>query len=268
MSAFRLVLASAAGLGAAAWLTSFGNDLAASSRSDSGAQLARIESGSFDEWLPALNRGVEVTFSGRQTGAAEDLDVIPGTLISKIKTLGPLEGEDLERCIARMEAVSNSRFEALHARPAAASDSAFEMLEQAELLCAGEEYLAAADALRQGYYFTTAMGQLPPPPPGAGILRTEALKNGERVVISVILPHDEYVRFADAFQYKSELWMFYPGQAVSYWNEQDAAWRKTATERVLRLQKGPSSAEDKQWRRRYAPGGTVLDAETGLLSLN
>ncbi|MCA8954136.1 MAG: hypothetical protein KDE27_31805 [Planctomycetes bacterium] len=225
----------------------------------------RVDSDRFDDWLPALREGADVTFSGRSTA---DDELTPPTPIRATATLGPLVGEDLESCVRTMERISRRQFEELQALPPVAEPgTSYELLQQAYLLCGGEEYLAAARALRDGDYFVTAPGPLPPGPPNAGIVQTTARQNGQPVIVSIILPHDKHRRFADAYHYKRDLWLAYPAHAVDQWNRQSEAWRRAGADRLAHSVPRTDTDADREWRRRYAPGGTVVDPQTALLSL-
>lgn len=227
----------------------------------------RVDSESFDRWLPALREGAAVTFSDG-SGEAEGVPG-PARPIARLETLGPLEGRDFDVCVETMERISRRRFEDLHELPPVTEPGVpYELLHQAELLCAAEEYLAAARGLRDGDYFVTPPGKLPPPPPGAGIVQTTARQNGRRVIVSIILPFDKHRRFADAYHYKRDIWLNYPAHAVDHWNRQEDSWRRAAAERVARTARRQVARDDALWRRRFAPGGTFVDPDTKMLALH
>lgn len=225
---------------------------------------ARVSSDAFAEWLPVMREGAEVTFARNTSGSVED----PATPTAEIKTLGPLVGDDLEAVIARLQERAHKRFDDLQQMPVSREPGIpFAVLEQAEALCETEESLAAAEALRKGQYFVTAVGKRPPGAPNAGLVQTTAKQNGKMVLVSIVMPFTEYPRFADAYSYRREMYFRYPASAMDYWNSQDAEWRRQAAARAAATKSASGTAADRAWRRQYAPNGTVVDPVTNLMSL-
>ncbi|MCR9247246.1 MAG: hypothetical protein NXI31_19610 [bacterium] len=229
------------------------------------ARTERVDSARFDAWLPNLREGADVTFSGKREDADE---FVEPKAITSVSTLGPLPTAEIDMLVRHFDSISQVRFKGLHDLPASGEPGiTYEVLREAELLCSAEEYRAAAEALRAGDYFVTPPGQRPPGPPDAGIVQTTARKDGKRCTVSVVMPFEKYKCFADAYRYRREIWLNYPAHAVTRWNQQSEKWRRQAMTRLAAARAERGGREQREWRKRWGPNGTVVDEETALMSL-
>ena len=233
--------------------------------SAAGRPAKPVDSVRFEDWVPVLREGVEVTFSrcserdGAEPGARAP--------VHQQTTLGPLDEQEKAEAQKMLEGLARCRFEQLHALPAITTPGAcHELVVQAALLADAEEADAAADALANGSYFTTPPGPLPPAPPAAGIVQFQADKGGAPVNVSVIVPWAKYPRYADAWRYKLEVAAHYAEYVVAEFNAKDLAWRQEAIARREANEALPQkSKEYRAFRARWFPRGVRVDAQNALL---
>lgn len=233
-----------------------------------GAAVApQVESRRFEDWVPLLREGTEVTFSTRTASTDANAPPGPATAVGQQTTLGPLDPAQLQQSVRMLEGLAQGRFEKLHALPPVTTPGAcHELVVQAELLADAEEAAAAADALAHGSYFTTRPGALPPGPPEAGLVQFAAKKGEAFVNVSVIIPWTRYPRFAEAWHYKLEVAANFPEYVVGEFNKKELAWRQAAIERYetteLVRQK---TTEYMAFRARWFPRGVRIDVGNALL---
>jgi hypothetical protein len=224
-----------------------------------------VDSVRFEDWVPVLREGAEVTFSQRTQREGQE----PGqpAPVGQQTTLGPLDEEERRGAVKMLEDLAQCRFEKLHALPVITTPGAcHELVVQAGLLADAEEAAAAADALANGSYFTTPLGPLPPAPPDAGIVQFQAKKGGTPVVVSVIVPWAKYARYADAWRYRLEVAAHHAEYVVAEFNNQDLAWRQEAIARREANEALPQkSREYRAFRARWFPRGVHVDAGNALL---
>jgi len=173
------------------------------------------------------------------TEESSDKAGVVDQLLAEVRHLGPLDEAELESLVESFENMAEAKSSQLMdgSKWKGALD-AEQLAEEAGLLREVEHAKAAALALRNGSYVTTAADGESPPlhMRGADVGTTTTAINGVPATLSIIMPYRDHPDLKAAVEYRREMMRFRDSERARLFNALPDAERQELAQRIRAIQ--------------------------------
>lgn len=214
-----------------------------------------------ETWLGRLQSRAEVSF------VRESVPGVPGDVLERLASLGPLEGKDLDVAKAFAHSLLTGAQDALVShRRSMSLTSLRDAYREADLLMDVEVALAVQECLRAGGYLVLPTQQRVPAVAGTVKFEMGVMANGQQANAVFVLSLSDLPSLAMAHSYRYSVEQALVDERILSFNLKELSERKAMIERndSIMTMSNPSSG-DIAFQRQWFPVGVIADREAWIL---